>query len=158
MKLTMNTWDERFCGLAKFVSRWSKDPNTQVGAVLVSRRGGDITVGYNGLPMGVQDSDERLNDKATKLEMIVHAELNAIIAAGIRAQGSTIYVWGKPVCSHCAGAIIQAGVKRVVAKDPTLETSSKWRELGELACAMFKEAGIEVDFYVEEPTTETMPS
>lgn len=157
MKLLMNTWDKRFCELAKFVSEWSKDPNAQVGAVLVSRRGGDITVGYNGLPMGVQDSDERLNDKATKLEMIVHAEVNAILAAGIRAQGSTIYVWGKPVCSHCAGAIIQAGVKRVVAMNPESEKPGQWRDSGKLAFEMFKEAGIEVDFYIDEPATPSSP-
>ena len=144
----MTKWDQRFCELAEFVSEWSKDPRAKVGAVVVSRRGGDITVGYNGLPMGVEDSDERLNDRDIKLEMIVHAEVNAILAAGLRAQGSTIYVWGKPVCSHCAGAIFQAGVKRVVAKSPESENSANWRDSGKLAIDMFKEAGIEVDFYV----------
>ena len=108
--------------------------------------------------MGVQDSDERLNNKGIKLEMIVHAEVNAILAAGIRAQGSTIYVWGKPVCSHCAGVIIQAGVKRVVAKNPESETSQTWRDSGKLAFDMFNEAGIEVDFYIEEPAASSTPS
>jgi dCMP deaminase len=85
MKLTiaskpMSKWDERFCLLAEFVSGWSKDPKAQVGAVLFSKRGGDVTVGYNGFPMGVEDSAERLSNRDIKLQMVVHAEVNAIVA------------------------------------------------------------------------------
>jgi dCMP deaminase len=147
----MGKWDQRFCNLAEFVSKWSKDPNAQVGAVVVSRRGGDITVGYNGFPAGIVDSDERLQDNDVKLDMIVHAEVNAILAAGLRAQGSTIYVWGKPVCARCAGAIIQSGVKRVVAFSPgSVDAESKWRQTGETALEMFNEAKIDVDFYAPQ--------
>src|SRR4051812_17349812 len=103
---SMDKWDERFCELAKFVSEWSKDPNARVGAVIFARRGGDVTIGYNGFPMGVEDSAERLNDNEIKQDMVVHAEVNALIAAGARAQGSSIYVWGKPICARCAGSII----------------------------------------------------
>ena len=101
--------------------------------------------------MGVEDSAERLQDTDIKLELIVHAEQNALIAAGSRAHGSTIFVWGKPVCARCAGTIIQAGVKRVVALSPeSVEESSKWHRTGKYAYEMFNEAGIEVDFYVVE--------
>jgi len=145
----MEKWDERFCMLAKFVSEWSKDPNAKVGAVVFSKRGGDISIGYNGFPMGVEDSAERLDDQELKLELIVHAEQNALIAAGSRTVGSTIYVWGKPVCARCAGSIIQAGVKRVVALGPDLDDKkSKWAKSGIFAHQMFSEAGLQVDFYV----------
>ena len=144
----MPKWDYRFCGLAKFVAEWSKDPNAKVGAVIFSKRGGDISVGYNGFPMGVEDSAERLENSEIKLELIVHAEQNAIIAAGARAHGATIFVWGKPVCARCAGSIIQAGIKRVVALSPdSVEKESKWHLTGQYALQMFLEAGIEVDFY-----------
>ncbi|MGI2168518.1 deaminase [Shewanella oncorhynchi] len=96
--------------------------------------------------MGVEDSAERLDDSDLKLELVVHAEVNAIIAAGSRSFGSTIYVWGKPICSRCAGPIIQAGVKRVVALKPG-DSNSKWDQSGKLAHKMFLEAGIQVDFY-----------
>jgi len=43
-QLNQNKWDRRFCKLAKFVSQWSKDPHAKVGAVVYSKRGGDITV------------------------------------------------------------------------------------------------------------------
>lgn len=146
----MSKWDERFCELAHYVSKWSKDPNAQVGAVVFSKKGGDVTIGYNGFPMGVEDSAERLRDSDTKLELVVHAEVNALIAAGSRSFGSTIYVWGKPICARCAGPIIQAGVKRIVALKPK-ETESKWDKSGQLAHQMFIEAGIQVDFYsIEE--------
>jgi dCMP deaminase len=147
----MDKWDRRFCELAKFVSEWSKDPNAKVGAVVFSRRGGDISIGYNGFPIGVEDSVERLQDPDIKLELIVHAEQNALIAAGSRTAGSTLYVWGKPICARCAGSTIQAGVKRIVALDPeSVDQDSKWRASGVYAYQMFVEAGIEVDFYVVE--------
>ncbi len=142
----MNKWDKRFCELAKYISEWSKDPNAKVGAVLFSKKGGNISIGYNGFPMGVEDSAERLTDKEIKLEFVVHAEVNALIAAGSRAEGSIIYVWGKPVCARCAGPIIQAGVKRIVALAPG-DTNSHWDKSGKSAHEMFLEAGIEVNFY-----------
>jgi dCMP deaminase len=146
--LPMDKWDSRFCELVKFVSEWSKDPNAKVGAVVFAKRGGDVSIGYNGFPMGVEDSAERLNDQEMKLEIVVHAEQNALIAAGSRTTGSTLYVWGKPVCARCAGLIIQARVRRVVAPSPeTVGVESKWYNTGEIAHQMLAEAGIEVDFY-----------
>lgn len=147
----MAKWDQRFCELAQFVAEWSKDPNAKVGAVVFSRRGGDISIGYNGFPMGVEDSADRLQDPDIKLELVVHAEQNALIAAGSRTAGSTLYVWGKPVCARCAGSIIQAGVRRIVAPSPeSLEPDSKWQKTGMYAHQMFSEAGLQVDFYVAE--------
>lgn len=142
----MTKWDTRFCELARHVSTWSKDPNAKVGAVLFCKRGGSVTIGYNGFPMGVEDSGERLEDKDVKLEFVVHAEINAIIAAGERAEGATMYVWGKPICARCAGPIIQAGIKRVVARAPE-NSVSKWDMSGKTAHQMFLEASIAVDFY-----------
>lgn len=150
----MSKWDSRFCDLAKYVSEWSKDPNAKVGAVVFSKKGGDISVGYNGFPMGVEDLEERLDDPKVKLELVVHAEQNALIAAGSRTHGATIYVWGKPVCARCAGSIIQAGVKRVVALSyEEVPPESKWHTTGKYAYQMFIEAGVEVDFYSVEAET-----
>jgi dCMP deaminase len=144
----MSKWDTRLCELAKFVSEWSKDPKAKVGAVVFSKRGGDVSIGYNGFPMGVEDSADRLEDQEVKLELVVHAEVNALLAAGSRSAGSTIYVWGKPVCARCAGSIIQAGVKRVVALSPdSVPGDSKWHKTGKVAHQILLEAGVHVDFY-----------
>lgn len=150
----MKKWDKRFCELARYISEWSKDPNAKVGAVLFSKKGGNISIGYNGFPMGVEDSAERLTDKDIKLELVVHAEVNALIAAGSRAEGSTVYVWGKPICARCAGPIIQAGVKRIVALAPG-DTESLWDKSGKSAHEMFLEAGIIVDFYTATDIDES---
>ncbi len=104
-------------------------------------------MGYNGFPSGIKD-DDRLNDKYLKRELIIHAEQNALLTAGNRAKGATLYVWGKPVCARCASVIIQAGVSRIVSTNPEDESrTSDWYDSGLLAAKMFKEAKINVKYY-----------
>ena len=110
------TWDEYFMGVAMLAARRSKDPNTQVGACIVSPDNIIISTGYNGLPNGCSDDEypwEREGEE-TKYPYVVHAELNAILNANGRdLQGSRLYVALFP-CNECAKAIIQAGVKEVL--------------------------------------------
>lgn len=59
-----------------------------------------------------------------------------------------MYVWGKPICARCAGPIIQAGIKRIVAPWPeSVPEDSKWRETGIWAKKMFEESKITTDYY-----------
>lgn len=155
-------WRNRMIDLAKHVSNWSRDNNAKVGAVLVSKKGGDITLGYNGFPFGVKD-DNRYDEKKLKLNIIVHAEVNAIIAAGSRAVDGHLYVVGKPICARCAGPIIQSGIKRVFAEKPKDEGTyppvtdpdkTDWEEIGRLAVTMLKEAGVECIFYTRNEAGE----
>jgi dCMP deaminase len=144
----MTKWDRRLCELSQFIAAWSKDPQAKVGAVVVSKRGAAVGLGYNGFPGGVEDSTERLENDQIKLDMVIHAEQNAIINAGSRTEGGTLYVWGKPICSRCAGFIIQSGIKRVVAMNPmSVHRTSKWLLTGRRAIEMFEEAAIDVCFY-----------
>ena len=46
------SWDEYFMGVAYLSSMRSKDPNTQVGACIVSQDNKILSMGYNGLPVG----------------------------------------------------------------------------------------------------------
>jgi dCMP deaminase len=141
-------WDRRFWNLAGYIAKWSKDPSAKVGAVIATDTGGAIALGYNGFPTGVEDSGERLKSRRTKLEMIVHAELNALVIAGQAAKGATIYIRGKPICSRCAGLIIQSGIGRVIASDPYLiDKKSKWRRPGIRAIEMLAEAEIPYKFF-----------
>lgn len=113
------SWDEYFMGIAVLSSMRSKDPNTQVGACIVSENKRIIGVGYNGFPSGCSDDDlpwEREGDwKDTKYPYVCHAELNAILNASNPSylRGSTLYVALFP-CNECAKAVIQAGIKKVV--------------------------------------------
>jgi dCMP deaminase len=141
--MPLSRWDSRFLDVARLAANWSKDPNAKVGAVIVDAQGQIAGVGYNGFPKLVEDSAERYGDVDTKLEMVVHAEENAILGAGVRARGGSIYVFGKPVCARCAGTIIQAGVGRVVAQEPQEGTDSKWDKSGQIARKMLDEAKIE---------------
>ena len=110
------TWDEYFMGVAMLAARRSKDPNTQVGACIVSQDNIILSTGYNGLPNGCSDDEypwEREGEE-TKYPYVVHAELNAILNANGRdLRGSRLYVALFP-CNECAKAIIQAGVKEVL--------------------------------------------
>lgn len=139
----LSEWDNRYLEMAKLVASWTKDPRAGVGAV-IAKNNRVIATGFNGFPTDVLDHEERLTDKETKLAMVVHAEENALIVAGKDAEGATIYVYGKPVCPRCAGSIIQARIKRVVAARPETEKSKQgtWDELGVISLDMFAEAGI----------------
>jgi diaminohydroxyphosphoribosylaminopyrimidine deaminase / 5-amino-6-(5-phosphoribosylamino)uracil reductase len=69
-----------------------------------------------------------------------HAEVNALAAAGERANGATAYVTLEPCCHHgktppCTQSLLQAGVKRVVVavEDPFPQVAG--RGIAELRAA-----------------------
>ncbi|MCR5141695.1 MAG: dCMP deaminase family protein [Ruminococcus sp.] len=111
------TWDEYFMGIALLSAQRSKDPNTQVGACIVSDENKILSVGYNGMPMGCSDDEipwEREGELLeTKYPYVCHAELNAILNSGTSLRGSRLYVTLFP-CNECAKALIQAGIREVV--------------------------------------------
>ena len=51
------TWDQYFMGMAHLSALRSKDPSTQVGAVIVSPANKVVSIGYNGLPKGCSDDE-----------------------------------------------------------------------------------------------------
>lgn len=112
------SWDEYFMGVALLSGMRSKDPNTQVGACIVSPDHKILSMGYNGLPIGCSDDEFPWCREGDPLEnkyfYTTHSELNAILNyRGGSLDGATIYVSLFP-CNECAKAIIQAGIKRVV--------------------------------------------
>ncbi len=110
------SWDEFFMGIAILAARRSKDPNTQVGACIVSDDNIIISTGYNGMPKGCSDDifPWTRDGSDNKYPYVVHAELNAILNSNGRdLRGSRVYVALFP-CNECAKAIIQCGVKEVV--------------------------------------------
>jgi dCMP deaminase len=143
----MNKWDSRYLNLAKEVSTWSKDPSSKIGAAAIGSKGQVLAQGYNGFPRGINDSPARMNVKETKYKYVVHAEQNVIYNAtynGVSLDGSTLYVWGLPVCSDCAKGVIQVGIKRVVM--PLGSYPDHWVESFTQTSSMFEEAGIEYEF------------
>ena len=120
----MSKWDVRFLQMATFVSSWSKDPSTQVGAVIADKDNRMIGLGYNGFPRGVAD-DHRLQDREQKYKLVIHAEENAILNSTATTHGCTIFS-SHPPCLHCAGMLKQAGIARVVFEEPTGAFKSRW--------------------------------
>jgi dCMP deaminase len=127
--------------LAALVAAWSKDPSTGVGAVIVDDKHRVVSLGYNGFPRCVVDSDETLFDRDEKLRRTIHAEENALLFASRPVEGCTIYVTHPP-CARCAAKIVQAGIARVVAQIPDEQFSGRWEADMRSASAMFAEAGV----------------
>jgi len=140
--LTQGKWDVRFLKLAHEVASWSKDPSTKVGCVLVKDKK-VVSLGYNGLPAGVEDSLERLGNREIKYEITVHAEVNAVTTAalhGVSTNGATAYVTFHP-CSRCAAVLINAGISTVVVSAHTIN-ADRWLDSFRLAASLLNEAGI----------------
>ncbi len=113
------SWDEYFMGVAKLSGMRSKDPNSQVGACIVSNDNKILSMGYNGFPMGCSDDEfpwarEGEEELDKKYLYVTHSELNAILNyRGGSLEGAKLYVSLFP-CNECAKAIIQAGIKTIV--------------------------------------------
>lgn len=112
------SWDEYFMGVAYLSGMRSKDPNTQVGACIVSQDNKILSMGYNGFPIGCPDDDfpwEREGEPMkTKYLYVTHSELNAILNyRGGSLEGAKLYVTLFP-CNECAKAIIQCGIKELI--------------------------------------------
>lgn len=129
--------------LAEHVAKLSKDPSTRVGAVIFDEKRRIISTGYNGLPRGVRDTDQRLTDRSRKLRMVQHAERNALAFASRSVDGATL-VCTHPCCAQCAGAAIQAGISNVVWPKPSDEMVRRWGDDFADALVMFKEADVNV--------------
>lgn len=140
----MNKWDVRFLELAKHISEWSQDPSTKVGSVIVDADNRIISMGYNGFPKKVKDLPERLTSRETKLDLTVHAEINAILFSRGSLVGTTLYVWPLPPCVRCVTQIIQVGIKRVVC--PNCLNNEKWADSCAKGRDILVEAGIDVEW------------
>lgn len=141
----MKKWDIRYMKLAQEVSTWSKDPSSRIGAVAIAPTGQVLSQGYNGFPRGISDQIERYTNREIKYDFIVHAEMNCIYNAsfnGVSLKGSTIYVYGLPICNECAKGIIQVGASKVVTNTFNSE-GDRWYHSCHKGEDILQEAGVE---------------
>ena len=73
--LLNDKWDIRFLDLAQNISTWSKDPSRKIGCVAVGTNREILAQGYNGFPRGIADLPQRYEDRETKYQYVVHAEM-----------------------------------------------------------------------------------
>ncbi len=152
------SWDEYFMGVAKLSALRSKDPNTQVGACIVSDDNKILSMGYNGLPVGCSDDEFSWTREGDPLEnkylFTAHSELNAILNyRGGSLEGAKMYVTLFP-CNECAKAIIQAGLKTIVyesdkyADTPSVIASKRMLDASGVRYYKYTDSGRKIDIHL----------
>lgn len=134
--------DESYMKMAQLIAKRSKDPNSQVGAVIVSSDDRILSMGYNGFPNGISDDDfpwerEAEDEVDTKYPYVCHAEANAILnfRGDIKAlAGATLYVTLFP-CNECMKLILQTGISNIIYLEDKYPYTSSHRAVYRMANA-----------------------
>lgn len=144
MSRTVPSWTDYFLDLARATAARSKDPNTQVGAVIVNPDGRIVSQGYNGMPEGMCECW----DDTVKDDLVVHAEVNAVANAartGVSTLGGTMYVT-LPPCLPCARVVAASGVSHVVCPKESyvdwITRKPKWKDKFQQAFDYLTNAGV----------------
>lgn len=111
-------WKEYYMLQALMASLKSKDPSTKVGCVIVDQSNTQVSMGYNGFPRGIDESqlswnkDQSKGIENTKYPYIVHAEASAVVNARKDISGCDVYVTLSP-CNDCAKLLAASRVRKV---------------------------------------------
>lgn len=109
-------WDRYFMQIAKTVAEKSKDPSSKMGCVIVDQNKRVVSLGYNGMIQGANESKMTLNERPMKYYFAIHSEMNALIFAHQDLTGCTIYN-RVATCENCLKYCLQAGIKRFVYEE-----------------------------------------
>ena len=107
--------NEYFMNIAQAISFKSKDPSTKVGALIVDKDNRIISTGYNGF-VAKCDENFMTQNRPMKYQLVVHAELNALLFAHKAVKGFKLYTTHGP-CANCLKHILQAGIREIYYKD-----------------------------------------
>ena len=116
-------WDEYFMNIAEAVAEKSKDPSSKMGCVIVDQNKRVVSLGYNGLVQGADESKMTLSERPMKYYFAIHSEMNALIFAHQDLSGCTIYN-RVATCENCLKYCLQAGIKRFVYKELRVHSHS----------------------------------
>ena len=133
--------------MARTVASWSKDRSRKVGAVIVDDRNAVVSLGWNGLPRGLDDDVEERHQRPGKYLWFEHAERNALYNAaanGNATLGCRMFQSMYP-CANCARGIVQSGICEVITVEPDW-TDPTFGEEFAVTKEMLKEAGVTVTF------------
>jgi len=140
-------WEEYFMTMALVASMKSKDPSTQVGAVIIDNKTRKlVSSGYNGFPRHIDDK-QIPQSRPEKYLYVVHAELNAILHAQRELSDCSLYATVFP-CSECMKAIVQSGIKRVVYLNDL--NGADWNDSKKATMKMAELAGVKIDNFESE--------
>lgn len=110
------SWDEYFMNIAEAVAAKSKDPSSKMGCVIVDQNKRVVSLGYNGLIQGADESKLTLSERPMKYYFAIHSEMNALLFARQDLNGCTVYN-RVATCENCLKYCLQAGIKRFVYKE-----------------------------------------
>ena len=116
-------WDEYFMKIAETVAEKSKDPSSKMGCVIVDQNKRVVSLGYNGLVQGSDESKLTLSERPMKYRFVIHSEMNAILFAHQDLGGCTIYN-RVATCDNCLKHCLQAGIKRFVYRELRVSSHS----------------------------------
>lgn len=137
-----------------YASKYSTDKSTQNGAIIIDEnnlydKDGNFNIlmfGCNHFPDGVIESPERW-ERPLKYSFVEHAERDVIYKCsknGIKTDKLTMVVcWAS--CADCARAIIESGIKNVIAHKLPEHDNPQWKESINIGDQMFKESGVNID-------------
>lgn len=144
-------WRKRYIELSEFIAQWSKDPSTKCGAVIVRPDKTIASIGYNGLPKEIPDTDDILHNRERKLQKIVHAEGNAFRNARENSfLNYHIFTWPFMPCSACAELILLHGVRFVYAPETPKDKLSRWKDEFQKSTEMFEHHDVTLTIMKEE--------
>ena len=123
MSTSQKQWDGYFMKIADAVALKSKDPSSHLGCVIVDQNKRVVSVGYNGLIQGADESKMTLEERPMKYHFVIHAEMNALLYARRDLAGCTIYNH-IATCDNCLKHCLQAGIKRFVYKELRVKSYS----------------------------------
>ncbi len=116
-------WDEYFLEIAEAVALKSKDPSSKMGCVIVDPKKRVVSLGYNGMIQGANESKMTLTERPMKYYFAVHSEMNAILFSHQDLTGCTIYN-RVATCENCLKHCLQAGITRFVYKELRVHSHS----------------------------------
>jgi dCMP deaminase len=146
MDVTDTKWMGRLLKMAKDVASWSKDESTKVGAVITTLDGSPVSWGFNGMPMGIDDTRPARHERPYKYKWMCHAERNAMdLSPRADLTDCVIFVTFSP-CTNCAQSIIQRKIGTLVidANFVAEKVPERWQEEMKVAVEMLEEAGVNI--------------
>lgn len=123
MNQKQREWDEYFMKIAETVATKSKDPSSKMGCVIVDPNKRVVSLGYNGMLQGADESKMTLAERPMKYYFAIHSEMNALIFARRDLTGCTVYN-RVATCENCLKYCLQAGIKRFVYEELRVHSHS----------------------------------
>ncbi len=106
--------DNYFINIAEEVAKRSKDPSTQVWAVIVDEKHRPVSFWYNWF-LWAWDDRYLTWERPMKYYFSIHAEMNAILFSKSDLTWCTLYC-NYACCENCLKFIIQSWIKKVIYK------------------------------------------